>query len=110
MNRARHMSYQYRTRNKKGGNDTVRSRLGLDYMMLLQCLSYKGSKGEGHRNKIHLGWFLYLQGRQAPQASYTWPQRSPPRYDCDVEGNSPKVILLISYMYILLRTYILGCG
>src|SRR5258707_12290434 len=71
MNRACHMSYRYRTRNKKGGNDTVRSRLGLDYMTPLQCLSYKGSKGEGHRNKIHLGRFPYLQGRQVPQAGYT---------------------------------------
>src|SRR5258708_27944309 len=71
MNRGHHMSYRYRTRNRKGGNDTVRSRLGLDCMMPLQCLSYKGSKGEGHRNKIHLGRFLYLQGCQAPQAGYT---------------------------------------
>src|SRR5258708_32794192 len=70
MNRDRHMSYQYRIGNRKGGNDTVRLRLGLDHTTLPQGLSYRGSKGEGHRKKIYLGRFPYLQGRLAPQASY----------------------------------------
>ena len=73
MNRDRHMSYQYRIGNRKGGNDTVRSRLRLDHTMLPQGLSYRESKGEGHRNKIYLGRFPYLQGRLVSQASYMIP-------------------------------------
>src|SRR5260221_12966019 len=71
MNKGRHTSYQCRIGNMKGGSNTVRLRPWLDYMMLLECLSYKEPKGEEQRNKIYLGWFLYLQGRRAPQAGYT---------------------------------------
>src|SRR5713226_4306844 len=71
MNKGRHTSYQCRIGNRKGGSDTVGLRPWLDYKTLLQCLSYKGPKGEGQRNKIYSGWFLYLQGRLAPQAGYT---------------------------------------
>src|SRR5258707_14707956 len=71
MNKGRHTSYQYRIGNRKGGSDTVGSRPWLGYMMPLQCLSYKGAKGGGQRNKIYSGRFPYLQGCLAPQAGYT---------------------------------------
>src|SRR5229473_6702916 len=71
MNKGRHTSYQCRTGNMKGGSDTVKSRLGLDYMMPLQCLSYKEPKGEEQKNKIYPGRFPYLQGCLIPQASHT---------------------------------------
>ncbi len=44
------------------------------------------------------------------QQEIPWPLHSPPGYDCDGEGNGPKVILLISYMYILWHICILGHG
>src|SRR5258707_8582477 len=71
MNKGRHMSYQCRIGNMKGGSDTVRSRPWLDYRTPLQCLLYKEPKGEGRKNKIYLGRFPCLQGRLAPQASHT---------------------------------------
>ena len=71
MNKGHHTSYQYRIGNMKGGSNTVRPRPWLDYTTPLQCLSYKGSKGEGQRNKIYLGRFPYLQGHPVPQAGYT---------------------------------------
>src|SRR5258708_4305871 len=71
MNKGRHTSYQYRIGNMKGGIDIIRLRPRPDYTMPLQGLSYRGSKGEGHRNKIYLGRFPYLQGRLASQAGYT---------------------------------------
>src|SRR5260370_35571857 len=72
MNRGRHMSYQYRTRNKKEGSNTARSRLWPDYTRLPLCLSYKESKGEEQKNKKHhSGRFPYLQGHPVPQAGYT---------------------------------------
>src|SRR5258708_37971568 len=71
MNKGRHTSYQYRIGNRKGGSNTVGSRPWLGYMTPLQCLSYKGPKGGGQRNKIYSGQFPYLQGHLAPQAGYT---------------------------------------
>src|SRR5260370_40268594 len=71
MNKGRHMSYQCRIGNMKGGSDTVRSRPWLDYRTPLQCLLYKEPKGKGRKNKIYLGWFPCLQGRLAPQAGHT---------------------------------------
>src|SRR5229473_8173644 len=71
MNKGRHMSYQCRIGNRKGGSDIVGSRPWPDYTTPLQRLSYKGPKGEGQKNKIYLGRFPYLQGCLAPQAGYT---------------------------------------
>src|SRR5229473_5475411 len=70
MNRGRHTSYQCRIGNMKGDSSTVRSRPWLDYTMLLQCLLYKGPKGEEQKNKNYLGRFPYLQGRPIHQAGY----------------------------------------
>src|SRR5713226_3912742 len=70
MNRGRHMSYQCRIGNMKGDSSTVRSRPWLDYMMPLQCLSYKGPKGEEQKKKNYSGRFPYLQGHLIPQAGY----------------------------------------
>src|SRR5713226_4413278 len=71
MNKDRHISYQYRRANMKGGSDTIKKRPGPSYMMLLQCLSYKGPKKEEQKNKIHSDQFPYLQGCSIPQAGYT---------------------------------------